>query len=231
MKSFANYSPGPSTAAIALIGFAYFVITVVVLYFLNPTYNFINSFEGNYDLGSYEFLIASTFFGLGFGSLALVVGLYQAMSRSLGSWVGLLLLGIWSAGILIAGIFPANQGGSTVPHLTTVLIAGIFPVEAEAYPETIYSFIHILAILGSFFSLSLATILLSWRFKLEEKWRSIHQLSSILALVMMAASFLLCWTIFLYSHTEFVGFGLELLTFSSLLWLFLTANRLRFVGI
>ena len=219
------------TSTIALFGFAYFVIVVVTLYFLNPAYDLFRSFEGNYDLGSYEFLVASTFFGLGLGSLALVIGLYQGMSRSVGSWIGLLLLGIWSVGILIAGIFPANEGGSTVPHMTTILIAGIFPVEVEAYPETTFSFIHILAILGAFFSLTIAAILLSWRFKREERWRSTYRFSLPLALVMIAASILVFQAIILGFHTEFHGFSLKLLTFTSLFWLFLIATRLRFVVI
>jgi hypothetical protein len=228
MKS-SIYSSKPQTSTIALIGFAYFVIAVVTLYFLNPAYDLISSFEGNYDLGSYEFLVASTFFGLGLGSLALVIGLYQGMSRSVGSWIGLLLLGIWSVGILIAGIFPANEGGSTVPHMTTILIAGIFPVEVEAYPETTFSFIHILAILGALFSLTLAAIVLSWRFKREERWRSTYRFSLTLALAMIAASILIFQAIFLNFHTEFYGFSLKFLTFSSLFWLFLIATRLRFV--
>ena len=204
MKS-SIYSSKPQTSTIALIGFAYFVIAVVTLYFLNPAYDLISSFEGNYDLGSYEFLVASTFFGLGLGSLALVIGLYQGMSRSVGSWIGLLLLGIWSVGILIAGIFPANEG------------------------ETTFSFIHILAILGALFSLTLAAIVLSWRFKREERWRSTYRFSLTLALAMIAASILLFQAIFLYFHTEFYGFSLKFLTFSSLFWLFLIATRLRFV--
>lgn len=69
-------------------------------------------------------------------------------------------------GILIAGVFPANEGGSTVPHITTILVAGIFPVEVEAYPETTFSLVfHIMAILGYFFSLTIAAIVLSCRFK------------------------------------------------------------------
>ena len=228
MKS-SNYSSKPQTSTIALIGFAYFVIAVVTLYFLNPAYDLISSFEGNYDLGSYEFLVASTFFGLGLGSLALIIGLYQGMSRSVGSWIGLLLLGIWSVGILIAGIFPANEGGSTVPHMTTILIAGIFPVEVEASPETTFSFIHILAIIGALFSLTLAAIVLSWRFKREERWRSTYRFSLTLALVMIAASILLFQAIFLFIRTDWFSLSLKLLTFSSLLWLFLTATRLRFV--
>lgn len=214
---------------IALIGFAYFAVSVVALYFLNPSYDLIRSFEGNYRLAPYEFLIASTFFGLALGSLALVMGLHQGLSRSPGSWAGLLLLGVWSVGILIAGICPADDGGSTVPHLSTVLIAGIFPLETQAYPETIFSFIHILAILGSFFSLSFAALLLSWRFKDEEKWQSIHHLSSLIASIMVAASSLVFATLFLAIHTELAGFGLILLTLAGLSWLFLTAARLWLV--
>lgn len=226
---FSTYPSKPQTSTIALIGFAYFVIAVVTLYLLNPAYDLFSSFEGNYNLGSYEFLVASTFFGLGLGSLALVIGLYQGMSRSVGSWIGLLLLGIWSVGILIAGIFPANEGGSTVPHMTTILIAGIFPVEVEAYPETTFSFIHIFAILGAFFSLTFAAILLSWRFKREERWRSTYRFSLTLTLVMITASILFFPAIFFGFHTEFYGFSLIFLTFSSLFWLFLIATRLRFV--
>jgi len=228
MKS-SNYSSKPQTSTIALIGFAYFVIAVVTLYFLNPAYDLIRSFEGNYDLGSYEFLAASTFFGLGLGSLALVIGLYRGMSRSVGSWIGLLLLGFWSVGIIIAGIFPANEGGSTVPHMTTILIAGIFPVVVEAFPETTFSFIHILAILGAFFSLTLAAIVLSFGFKREERWRSTYRFSLTLALLMIAASILFFPAIFFGIHTEFHGFSLIFLTISSLFWLFLIATRLRFV--
>jgi MFS family permease len=228
MNSSANFSSKSVAATIALIGFAYFVIAVVALYFLNPAYDLISSFEGNYDLASYEFLIASTFFGLGLGSIALMIGLYQTTSRSVGSWISFLLLGIWSVGILLGGIFPANEGGSTVPHLTTAFIAGIFPVEVEAYPETTLSFIHILAIFGALFSLSLAAILLSWRFKHEEKWRSIRYFSFILALAMIAASIFICQAMFLFIHTEIVGLSLRLLTFSSLLWLVLMVTHLRF---
>ena len=231
MKSSANYLSKVQPATIALIAFAYFVIAVTALYFLNPGYGLIRSFTGNYDLGAYEFLIASTFFSLGLGSLALVIGLYQGMAQSARSWIGLLLLGIWGVGMLMSGIFPANDGGSTVPHMATVLLAGVFPVEVQATPETVFSFIHIIAILGSLFSLSLAAIVLSWRFKHEEKWRSIYRFSLILALVMIAASILLFQTIFLFVRTEFDGFSLslKLLTYSSLLWLFLIATRLRFV--
>ena len=220
-------SSRPQTSTIALIGFAYFVMAVVALYLLNPEYDLISSFVGNLEFRSYEFLVASTFFGLGLGSLALVIGLYRSMPRSMASRISLMLLGIWSVGMIIAGIFPANEGGSTVPHLTTVLIAGIFPVEVEAYPETTYSFIHILAILGAFFSLALAAIVQSWRYKREEKWRFTFWLSVTLASVMTAASMLIFLVVFFSFHAELFGLGLKILTLSGLGWLLLIAIRLR----
>jgi hypothetical protein len=231
MKSFANYSSKLQPATIALIAFVYFVIAVAALYFLNPAYNLFRSFVGNYDLGSYEFLIASTFFSLGLGSLSLAIGLYQGMSRSVRSLIGLFFLGIWGVGMLVAGICPANEGGSTVPHMTTVLIAGIFPVEVESWPETTFSFIHIIAILGSLFSLSLAAILLTWRLKRDEKWRFIHRLAFILALLMLVASIFICSALFfpildiLYGQLIFIEIGFVI----GLLWLLLMAARLRVI--
>lgn len=234
MKSSANYLSKVQPATIALIAFAYFVIAVTALYFLNPAYSLIRSFAGYYDLGAYEFLIASTFFSLGLGSLALVIGLYQGMEQSARSWIGLLLLGIWGVGMLMSGIFPANDGGSTVPHMTTVLIAGIFPVEVQATPETVFSFIHIIALIGSLFSLSLAAILLSRRLKQDKEWRPFYRLALILVLLMIAASILFISVLFfpaLLGHLGhinpfiFIVIGIVL----GLLWLFLMAARLRFI--
>jgi Protein of unknown function (DUF998) len=235
MKSSVNYLSKAQFATIALIAFAYFVIAVTALYFLNPAYSLIRSFAGYYDLGAYEFLIASTFFSLGLGSLALVIGLYQGMAQSARSWIGLLLLGIWGVGMLMSGIFPANDGGSTVPHMTTVLLAGIFPVEVQATPETVFSFIHIIAILGSLFSLSLAAIVLSWRFKHEEKWHPIYKPALILAVVMIAVSILFC-SVLLYP--ALVGYSglinpIILVVIGivvGLFWLSLIAGRLHLMG-
>jgi hypothetical protein len=233
MKSYANYPPKVQPAIIAILCFAYFVIAVAELYFLNPAYSLMRSFTGNYDLGSYEFLIATTFFSLGLGSLALGFGLYQGMARSARSWTGLLLLGIWGVGMLAAGVFPANEGGSTVPHMTTVLIAGIFPVEVEAYPETTFSFIHILALILSLPILSLGTILLSRRFKQDENWHPIHSMTLILAVVMCIASILFVPTLLFpgllgytrYNPLVFVMIGLVI----GIIWLLLVTARLRFL--
>ena len=240
MKSSANSSFKVQPATVVIIAFAYFLIAVTALYFLNPSYSLYRSFAGTYNLGSYEFLIASTFFSLGFGALVLVIGLYRGITQSARSRMGLILLGIWGVGMLLAGIFPANEPGSTVTHMTTVLIAGIFPVEVQATPETLFSWLHIFAILGSLFSLSLAAILLSRRFKQDDNWQPIHRLAFLLALLMLASSILVFLLGFFYTlplisrlddlgihfdqvHMIFVG------TVIGLLWLFLVVVRLQFI--
>jgi hypothetical protein len=240
MKSSAASSSRVQPATIFIIAFAYFLIVVTTLYFLNPSYSLYRSFAGDYDLGSYEFLIASTFFSLGFGALALVIGLYRGITQSARSWTGLILVGIWGVGMLLAGTFPANEPGSTVTHMTTVLIAGFFPVAVQATPETLFSWLHIFAILGSLFSLSLAAILLSRRFKQDENWHPIHRPASLLAVLMLASLILFFFLPFfttrpLYSRFyEFFSNYNQLTmiymgTVIGLLWLLLIAVRLQFI--
>ena len=231
MKSSANYPSKIQPATIAVYCFIYFTIAVMVLYFLNPSYSLSKSFTGNYDLGSYEFLIASTFFSLGLGSLALSFGLYQGMLPSTCSWTGLILLSIWGVGVLVAGVFPANESGSTVPHMVTVLIAEIFPVEVEAYPETTFSSIHVWALIFSLLILSLGTILLSRRFKQDKNWQSIYPITLILAVVMCIESILFVTRLLFPGLLRYTSFDLRIFAmvglYVSIIWLFLVANRLR----
>jgi hypothetical protein len=240
MKSPDHFSSKIQPASVAIVAFAYFLIVVTGLYFLNPSYSLFRSVAGNYDLGSYEFLIASSFFSLGFGALALVIGLYRGITQSARSRMGLILLGIWGVGMVLAGIFPANKPGSTVPHTTTVLIAGVFPVEVQATPETGFSWLHIFAILGSLFSLSLAAIVLSRRFKQDEHWYPIHRLAFLLALLMLASTILFFLRGFihvspLYSMLYDLGINFDQVhilfigTVIGLLWLLLVTVRLQFI--
>jgi hypothetical protein len=233
MKYYSIHSARVQPATIAILSFTYCVTAVMALYFLNPSYNLLSSVFGNYQLTPYEFLIASTFFSLGLGSLALAIGLYQGMSRSVRSLTGLIFLGIWGIGMLLAGIFPTNAGGSTVPHLTTVLLAGIFPVEVQATPETEFSLLHIFAILGALFSLALAAILLAWQFKQDEKRHLLYFLALILALLMFSALVLFFSVILfpsLLGYTNYTpGIFIVIGFVAGFIWLLLTTACLRFM--
>ena len=235
MRTCSTYSSKIQPGIIALIAFAYFVIVVLVLYFLNPAYSLRNSFVGYFELNPYEFLTATTFFSLGLGSLALVVGLYQHLLHSVKSIMGLISLSVFGVGMLTAGVFPANEGGSTVPHITTALIAGIYPLQVVAVPETTFSFIHILAIIGALFSLSLAALLLSWSFRQDEKWHPIYKPALILTVVMIIVSILFCFLLLYPARLGYSGLinhiGLAVLgVVIGLIWLSLISGRLIFIS-
>ena len=220
-------------ATLALTGIAYFLIADAALYFLNPGYELIRASAGDYDVKSLGLLAASAFWGLGLGSLALTIGLYQGASRSRRSWMGLLLLGIWGIGMFIAGVFPASDGGSTVTHMTTVRLAGMFPVQVEANPDTAFGWIHLLDMLGSFLLLSIAAVRLSWQFKQDENWHPIYRMELILAVVMCVAS-ILFWPALLFPGLSgYTGLGpvifMRLGLVIGILWLLVAATRLRFV--
>ena len=150
--------------------------------------------------------MTSAFIGLSLGSLALVIGLYQGVSRSARSWIGLILLGIWGVAILMAGIFPTALKGA---------------------PATTSDNIHSLASLVSFLSLIPATILLSRRFKQDERWRPFHRSALILSLVILGTFI----GFFLTSETEFAGLTQRIFIATFLIWLLLAAARLRFIAL
>jgi hypothetical protein len=68
-----------------------------------------------------------------------------------------------------------------------VLIAMDFPIDLEGTPQTLSGTIHRIDGPLAFLSLTAGVILVSRRFKQDEKWRPFHRLALILALVMLAA--------------------------------------------
>ena len=198
--------PAARIASIAMVGISYFLTAVIALHFLRADYDPVSRFVSEYAVGSYGFLMTSAFFGLSLGSLALVFGLYQEVSQSARSWIGLILLGIWGVAILIAEIFPTALKGA---------------------PATPSDNIHALASLVSFLSLIPATILLSRRFKQDEKWRPFHRSALILSLVILGTFI----GFFLKFETEFAGLNQRIFIATFLIWLLLAAARLRFIAL
>ena len=190
-------------ATFAIVGIAYFLIAVIALHFLRPHYNPIRRLVSEYAVGPYAFLMTSAFFGLSLGSLALVIGLYQAVSRTWRSWLGLFFFGTWAVGIMIAGIFPVGSKNA----LTTASI-------------------HELASILSFFSLVIAALLLSWHFKQDEKWSSFHRPALILSVLMLLALIGFFW----FVNTAYGGLSQRIFIAMVLMWLLLTASRLRYVA-
>jgi hypothetical protein len=159
-------------APLALMGITLFVMIVFALHFLRPDLNPISRPVSRYAVGPYSFLMATAFFSLGVGSLALVVGLYQGIAPAARSSIGLTFLGLWGIG---------------------ALISMIFRMDVEGALPTLAGTIHDISGPLMFLSLTLGVILVSWRFRLDDRWRPYFRIAMmlwVLILVGFVATFL-----------------------------------------
>ena len=194
-------------ATVAIVGVAYFVVIIVVLHFLRPDLNPIRRPTSEYAVGPYGFLMTSAFFSISLASFALVIGLHQGISQRARSQVGLGLLGIWGVG---------------------VLIAMTFPIDVEGAPQTISGTIHGINGRLAFLSLTAGAILVSRRFKQDERWRPFHRTAVLLSLVMLAA--FIATFVNLATGAWFAGLGQRIFLAAFATWFFLTATRLRSIA-
>jgi hypothetical protein len=81
-----------SIATVALVGVVYFVVAIVILHVLRPDLNPIQRPTSEYAVGPYGWLMTSAFFSMSVASWALIIGLYQGVSQSARSRIGLGLL-------------------------------------------------------------------------------------------------------------------------------------------
>ena len=192
-------------ATFTIVGIAYFLIAVIELHFLRPDYNPVRRLVSEYAVGPYAFLMTSAFIAMSLGSLALVIGLFQNLSRTWLSWIGLFFIAVWAVGIFIAAIFPVGDR----------IVLG-----------TPSGYIHYRASVMSFFSLVFAALLLSWHFKQDERWSSFHRPAVILSVLILLALI----GFFLSANRAYSGFSQRILISMFLIWLLLTAARLRHVA-
>jgi hypothetical protein len=194
-------------AKLAIVGIAYFALIIVALHFLRPDLNPLSRPTSEYAVGPYGFLMTSAFFSMSLASFALVIGLYQGVSQRARSRIGLALLGIWAVG---------------------VLIAMIFPIDPEGAPQTISGTIHRINGPVTFLSLTAGTILVSRRFKQDEKWRPFHRSALILSLVMLAV--FIATFVNIATGSAFAGLCQRIFLAAFVTWFFLTATRLRSIA-
>jgi len=214
-------------AFVGIIGAVFYVLAIAAMHILRPhNVELYDNTMSAYSVGPYGSISIAGFIALGLGALALSAGLRRAVISSRALRVGSVLVGVFGAGWLLAGIFrfapdvaslePTIQGESTT-------IAGI---------------IHGLAGFGGIFCLIAGMLVLSRAFERDERWRSFWLLSLTLGLATLLLFVL--GLFILNSPTEvpccptgsaawwgavewrfFVG--------AFVLWLLLTAVRLRSV--
>jgi len=194
-------------ANITIAGIAYYIIVVILLHFLRPDVNPLNQLTNDYAYGPFSFLMITAYFGMSLGSLALVIGLNRGVSRQARSLFGLILMGVWAVGLLIAGIIPL------FPNLAQQNIA-----------EKIYQIngpLHVV-------SLVIGAILISWRLKQDDYWRSSYAMLLILSIIMVVL--FIGVGIATATGSVIKGLGQRLFLASALTWLSLTSARLRSIA-
>jgi len=196
-----------SLATVTIVGLAYFSLMIVALHFLRPDLDAISRPTSEYAVGSYSALMTSAFFSLAVASLALVIGLYQGLPTLTRSGVGLILLGAWAAG---------------------VLVAMTFPMDPEGVPQTLSGTIHQTTGPLAFLSLTAGMILVSSRFARSEMWRPWHRTALILAIVMLAA-FVGTFLSFI-TGSGLLGLAQRIALITAVIWMLLTAARLRSIA-
>lgn len=111
-------------AYMSLFGNGCFVIAVFALHLLQPRLSPLNEAVSYYVHGAHGWLLTFGLLGWGLGSVALLVGFALAANLRPGTAV-LCGLAIWSVGVLLGGVFPADPPGHwNEPPSTAGLIHG-----------------------------------------------------------------------------------------------------------
>src|ERR687894_3085357 len=192
-------------ALLAIVGIADYLLNLAALHFLRPDVNPILEPVSNYAVGPYGFLLTAADIGSSLAALTLMFGLYLGIAPPGRSYVGLFLLGVYSASELLAGIFPIDVGGET----TTV--------------GAIHNIVGNIA----FFAFPIAVILLSLGMGKDERWRSFRRPA-------LALSVLVVLTVILtiVGSNPGIGFGVtqRIFNVAALVWMLAVALQLRSVA-
>lgn len=97
--------------SVAVIGLAVFALTVLALHFVQPALSPRDEAVSYYVHGRHGWLLTIGLIALGTASLALIAALVRATEGS-GARVGRWLIGVWSVGVLLGGVFPADPAGN-----------------------------------------------------------------------------------------------------------------------
>ena len=189
---------------LALTGIAYFMAVIVTLHFLRPDLNPISRPTSEYAVGPYGFLMTTAFLSMSVASLSLAIGLYKGMPKSTRSRIGLILLGIWGVGVLVAMSFPINPEG-TRPTITGIIHRINGPL--------------------TFLSLTIGTMLVSKSFKRDKNWRVIYRPALSLSVVMLVMFIITGVNMATDSGFEGLSQRVFLITFAT--WFILTTRHLR----
>ena len=154
--------PFLANRSIVVAGLAIFAVAVVALHVLQPALSPSNEAVSYYVHGNHGWLLTIGLIALGIASLTLTAALRRATGGS-GARAGRWLLGIWSVGVLLGGVFPADPAGNW------------------SAPPTLPGMIHGNAAMVAFLALPVAALFLARSFRHDPRWKRSARLLSVLA--------------------------------------------------
>ncbi len=189
-------------ATFTVVGILYFFAAVTTEELLRPLYDPVQRTISELAVGPFGFLQTSAFIVLGLSLLALQHALAHHLRHTVLSRVALVLLALCGVASFVAAAFPTNLKGA------------VATVAGEIHQSV--------AGLG-YAGLIIAIILLSLHFRRDERWRTFFAASSSLAVIGAGSSIFMGAT----SNTDVSGLSQRVMVIPLLLWVVLTALRLR----
>ena len=189
-------------ATFAVVGILYFFAAVTTEELLRPLYNPVQRTISELAVGPFGFLQTSAFIVLGLSLLALQHALAHHLRHTVLSRIALVLLALCGVASFVAAAFPTNLRGA------------VATVAGEIH-QSVAGF--------GYAGLIIAIILLSVHFRRDERWRTFFAASSSLAVIGAGSSIFMGAT----SNTDLSGLSQRVMVIPLLLWVVLTALRLR----
>ena len=146
-----------TTRAGVVAGLAIFTLTTLALHVLQPALSPRNEAVSYYVHGNYGWLLTIGLIALGTASLVLTAALRSATGGP-GARAGRWLLGIWSVGVLLGGVFPADPAGNWNG------------------PPSAAGMIHGSAAMVAFLALPAGALFLARGFRRDSRWKEVAQL-------------------------------------------------------
>lgn len=137
-------------------GVGYFVGVIAILHVLRPDVSPMAAVTSEYAVGPYGFLMTSAYFMFAIALIALGVGLTRVLPRPAAT-PGIALLFVAAMGTTVAGLVPVDVGAPR-------------PVTAQGW-------VHRIAAIAAFGSMTLGPLLLSRVFRREPGWRHVAWLA------------------------------------------------------
>ena len=166
-ESARSTKPSPSSqtlGSLAVGGTAFFLLVVVAMHALNPNVDIAHRPTSDYATGRFGYLMTSAFVALSLATWSLVMGFSRSLRPSGTQRIDLFFLAWFATGLLIAACFP---------------------IDPEGAPKSFAGTVHRINGPLAFLSLTLGTNLTSRLFRLQDNWRPISQVASLLALLMI----------------------------------------------